>query len=78
MIDCDKVLKNLYKLLEEDPTTPLCAALKAHLGNCEACARKHEELRKLVELCRSSPRTRMPRKHKEELKSFLLRELKKS
>lgn len=77
MVDCNKVLKNIYRLLEEDPATPFCAELNAHLKNCEACARCHKELTELVELCRSSPNIRMQKKHKEELKRFLLRELKK-
>jgi predicted anti-sigma-YlaC factor YlaD len=78
MIDCDKVLKNLYRLLEEDSATPLCVALKAHLQHCEACTRKHDELRGLIELCRSSPKARMPREHKEELKRFLIQALEKN
>jgi len=78
MSDCDKVLKNLYRLMEGDPAAPLCVALKEHLKTCEGCARYHNELKNLVKLCRSSPKTRMPGRQKEELRRFLLRELSKN
>ena len=78
MSDCDKVLKNLYRLMEEDPATPLCIVLKEHLETCEACAGYYKELKDLVKLCRSSPKSPMPKRHKEELRRFLLRELKKN
>ncbi len=76
-MNCDKVLKNLYKLLEEDPSTPFCQSLRKHLEACESCAQYHKELKDVIELCRSFPKEPISEDYKEELRRFLLRELQK-
>jgi len=77
MKNCAKVLKNIYNLLEEDSSIPICQALKAHLEDCEACARYYTELSDVVELCRALPEEQVSDEHKERLKHFLRKELKR-
>jgi len=77
MKNCAKVLKNIYNLLEEDPSIPICQALKAHVEDCEACARHYKELADVVDLCRAFPEEPVSEEHKERLKHFLRRELKR-
>jgi len=77
MKNCAKVLKNIHKLLEEDPSIPICQALKAHLEGCEACARYYSELADVVEFCRAFPEEPVSEEHKEKLKRFLQKELKR-
>jgi hypothetical protein len=75
MKNCDQVQRNLYKLLEEDPSSPICQALKAHLEYCEVCAQYYKELADVVELCRAFPEEPLSEEHKHKLKHFLQKEL---
>ncbi len=77
MKNCAKVLKNIHKLLEEDPSIPICQALKAHMEDCEACARYYKELQNVVDVCRAFPEEPVSEEHKEKLKRFLQKELKR-
>lgn len=77
MTDCDKVLKNLYELLEEDGSLPICRVLQAHLDACESCARFYKELTEVVELCRNFPEEPISEEHHNKLKDFLRKELHK-
>ena len=76
MKDCAKVLKNINNLLEEDPSIPICQALKAHMEDCEACAQYYKEFADVVDLCRAFPEEPVSEEHKEKLKHFLRNELK--
>jgi DNA mismatch repair ATPase MutS len=72
---CKEVIKNLHRILEQDPTDNLCEKIKAHLKQCTSCAKRYEELEALISLCNRFPAEQIPDEKKRLMKDQLKKAL---
>jgi len=74
---CKETIKNLHRILEDDPSDSLCKKIKEHLKLCPTCSGRYRDLGSLIALCNSFPAEQMPedrkRLMKEELKKALFK-----
>ncbi len=68
---CVAVIKNLHRILEEEPSDRLCEKIRAHLNKCTPCRKQYEALEKLIVLCNRFPEENIPDRQKQLMKEEL-------
>lgn len=72
---CREVVQKMYLILEGERSESLCESLRAHLDQCEPCARQYKIMEDLVSLCERFPTEEIPEDQKERMKENLLKSL---
>jgi RNA polymerase sigma-70 factor (ECF subfamily) len=70
---CKRYFEKVSEYLDGDADSMTCEQIEEHLLDCPECRRCFDSLKKSVEVCRKSPRERVPEEVKQRLREALRR-----
>lgn len=68
---CRRVLRNLYRVLDEGSADEVCGEIRSHLEGCRACAGQYEAILRLSQICRELPKATLSELTRERMKKAL-------
>jgi len=72
-MDCSQIKQKICGYIDKDLDGKCCLEIEEHLKTCTSCKSEYNELKKLVELCKSQRDMKMP----DELRKKIFEDIKK-